>query len=159
MSAHHHIVAVDTNILVWGIRLEGDEDKVKRAKWLFQDFDDSNAQVVIPSIALAEYLVPYDSHVHSDVVGPLAKRFIIAPFDVKCASLGARLFKEGLKRRKIGTPYDRKIIKSDALVVATAYVHGARTFYSDDARCRKLAAQTNMTVKSLPTIAPDLFSQ
>lgn len=158
-SSLGQIVAVDTMILVWGIRKAGDEDQIKHAAWLFQELDDTNAQVIVPSVALAEYLVPFDPKKHADVVAPLAKRFIIAPFDVKCAALAARLFVEGKEDREMSVENARNLLKADSLIIATAAVNGARLFYSEDEQCRKLAERANLTAKALPTIAPDLFSQ
>ena len=153
------IVAVDTMILVWGIRKVGDENQIKQAAWLFRGLDDIDAQVIVPSVALAEYLVPFDSQKHADVVAPLARRFIIAPFDVKCAALAARLFVEGKQDREMSVENARNLLKSDSLIIATAAVHGARIFYSDDEQCRKLAERAHLSAEALPTIAPDLFSQ
>lgn len=158
-TAKDHIVAVDTMILVWGIRRDGSEEQVKQAGWLFKELDDNDTQVLVPSIALAEYLTPCDPATHSDVIAPLAKRFIIAPFDVKCAALAARLFLEGKQDRQMGVENARNLLKSDSLIVATAAVHGARTFYSEDADCRTLAERARLKAEALPTIAPDLFSQ
>ena len=154
------IVAIDTMILVWGIRRHGDEQQVKRAEWLFQEFEDNGTQVLVPSVVLAEYLVPIDPQSHSDVVAPLASRFIIAPFDVHCAAVAARLFVEGKKERTMEAEHSRNLLKSDSLIIATAVVHGARTLYSDDADCRKLADRfPRFKVERLPTIAPNLWSQ
>ncbi len=55
----------------------GDEQQVKRAEWLFQEFEDNATHVLVPSVVLAEYLVPVDPQSHSDVVAPLANRLII----------------------------------------------------------------------------------
>lgn len=153
------IVAVDTMILIWGVRKDGDANQRKHAAWLFKGLEDANAQIIVPSVALAEYLVLVDPQKHADAVAPLAKRFIIAPFDVKCAALAARLFVEGKQDREMSVQSARNLLKADSLIIATAAVHGARTFYSDDGRCRKLAERANLSAEALPTIAPDLFSQ
>jgi hypothetical protein len=45
------------------------------------------------------------------------------------------------------------------LIIATAVVHGARTLYTGDGDCRKLAAKVpRLEVKDLPDIPPDLFA-
>lgn len=121
--------------------------------------DENNTQILMPSTALAEYLVPFEPGMHADVVAPLAKRFIIAPFDAKCAALAAKLFAKGKEGRKMNVENARNLLKSDLLIVATSAVHGARIFYSDDGDCRNLAERAGLTAKALPTIAPDLFSQ
>ncbi len=54
------LVAVDTMTLVWGIRKEGTPEELKRAKWLFDFLDQDNAQVIIPSVVISEYLTPVE---------------------------------------------------------------------------------------------------
>ena len=158
-STTDHVVAIDSMILIWGIRGKGKADQIKRAGWLFNSFDENRTQVIVPSVCLAEYLTPYDTDTYNDVIAPLAKRFILAPFDVRCAALAARLFVQGKGERKLNTKNARNMLKSDCLIIATAASHGARTFYSDDAQCRKLAAHARLNVEGLPEIAPNLFEQ
>lgn len=159
MTSHDdHIVAVDSMILVWGIRKVGDADKIKHAGWLFDIFEENGTQIIVPSVSLAEYLIAFDPSTHNDVIAPLAKRCILAPFDAHCAALAARLFVQGKEDREMDCENARNLLKSDCLIIATAVVHGARTFYSDDARCRNLAKRVHrLKVEGLPTIAPDLF--
>lgn len=159
-SSSGHIVAIDTMILIWGIRRQGKAKQIKRADWLFGSFEENGTQVIVPTVSLAEYLIPSDPMKHNDIVAPLAKRFILAPFDARCAPLAARLFAHGKEERKMGVENARNLLRSDSLIIATAAVHGATTFYSDDALCRNLAKRVpRLLVEGLPTIAPDLFSQ
>lgn len=157
------IVAVDTMILVWGIREarlpERDQSTPhKQAKWLFQGLDSEQSQVIIPAVALAEYLTPIHEKDHAENVATLSKRFLIQPFDVNCASLAARLFQVGKSVRPMKSPAARKCLRADCLIVATAHVHGATAFYSADGDCRKLAQKlSGWTVQGLPDIAPSLF--
>lgn len=154
-----HIVAIDTMILIWCIRRDGNEEQIKRANWLIDSLDETKAQIIFPSVCVAEYLNPFDSSNHSDVIAELAKRFILAPFDVRCAALAARLFSQGKGERDMDAKNTRNLLKSDSLIIATAAVHGARMFYSDDAQCRKLAERAKtLKVDGLPTVAPDLWS-
>jgi predicted nucleic acid-binding protein len=145
--------------LVWGIRQEGPEDRRKRAKWLFQQLELDKAQVIIPSVALSEYLIRVKPEEHGGVVAALSGRFLIQPFDAQCASLAAKLFLQGKELRKMSADGARKTLKADAFIIATAVVHGARKLYSGDADCRKLASKVrDLTVEDLPTVAPDLFA-
>lgn len=153
------ITAIDAMVLVWGIRRDGTEEEVKRAAWLFKILERDNSQIILPATALSEYLIPYRPSEHADVIAQLSRRFFLAPFDVKCAALAARLFSIGKAERHMGKRNARKLLKSDAYIVATAAVHGARLFYSNDKWCRKLAEKAGLTARDLPDIAPDLFSQ
>ena len=115
--------------------------------------------MILPSVALAEYLTPIDLVHHKEVIAALTKRFIVPPFDVRCASLAASLFAQGKDLRLRGKGDVRKTLRADSLIIATAVVHGARTLYTGDGDCRKLAAKVpRLEVKDLPDIPPDLFA-
>ena len=154
------LVAVDTMVLVWGIRKEGTDRQRKRAKWLFEQLEEDNAQIIIPSVALSEYLTAVEPQHHADVIARLTNRFLVHPFDLRCASVAASLFRKGkaqlsLRSRKGARAY----LRADCLIIATAAIYGAKIFYSGDKNCRKLASNaTKLTVRDLPTVAPTLFS-
>ncbi len=152
------LVAIDSQILVWGIRKEGTEEQKKRANWLFQSLEEEDSQIVVPAVALSEYLTRVDSDNHKNVIASLTVRFIISPFDVKCAALAARLFADGRGLIKKGTKGSRAVLRADAMIIASAASHGARHFYSGDAACRKLAGRVpGLIVDDLPKIPPNLF--
>lgn len=156
------LVAVDSMTLVWGIKKQGTQSQLQQARFLFDQLEDENAQVLLPAIALSEYLTPIPQQLHNKAIAELKRRFIIAPFDVKCASLAATLFVEGKEMRKsdgeMGQTDARKCLRADALIVATAVCHGARVLYSGDSRCRKLAQKVpNLDVRDLPTIPNSLW--
>ena len=153
------LVAIDSQILVWGIRKEGNEEQKKRTGWLFQELDESKAQVIVPAVALSEYLTKVQPNEQRDVIATLAARFIIAPFDVECAALAAQLFSQGRGIVKGKTRGGRSTLRADALIIATAAVHGAEAFYSGDAICRKMASLVpRLEVLDVPKQPPDLFS-
>jgi len=151
------IVAIDTHTLVWAVRQQGSALELDRAKWLFEQLQTENAQVLIPSVVLAEYLVPADRKQHPGIIEAINRRFLIKPFDVECASLAAELFKIGKPQRPSGVPMGREVLKADTLIIATAKVHRAKVFYTDDANCRKLA-QSEIDARPLPINSPHLFS-
>ncbi|MGE3181412.1 MAG: type II toxin-antitoxin system VapC family toxin [Phycisphaerae bacterium] len=150
------IVAIDSQTLIWAIRGEGSEDQKNSANWLFQELQEWKAQVIIPSICLAEYLVPIPVDHHRDVIASLS-RFIIAPFDVRCASTAAKLFMEEKPKREMSAHSSRKVLKADCMIVATASTHGAQKFYSNDTRCRKIATRANLLAEDLPKGPKTLF--
>lgn len=154
------LVAVDTMVLVWGIRKEGTDRQRKRAKWLFEQLEEDDAQIIIPSVALSEYLTPVEPQRHADVIAQLTNRFLVHPFDVRCASVAASLFQKG-KTQLSPKPKKgaRACLRADCFIIATAAIYGAKIFYSGDKNCRKLASSaTKLTVRDLPTMAPTLYS-
>ncbi|MBN2563934.1 MAG: type II toxin-antitoxin system VapC family toxin [Phycisphaerae bacterium] len=130
----------------------------KRAKWLFESLEDEGSQIVVPAVALSEYLTKVDRNQQKGVVASLGTRFIIAPFDVKCAALAAFLFSEGQGVVKKGQKGSRAMLRADSLIIATAVCHGVSIFYSGDKDCRKLAKRVpQLTVLDLPTVPLSLF--
>jgi len=151
------MVAVDTNTLHWAVRKQGSSDKITHARYLFQELERDKAQIIVPSIVVAEYIIPVPPNLRSPVVAKLGQRFIIEPFDAKDATLAAKLWDYGKAHRNMGAQNSRTTLRADTLIVATAVNHGATEFYTDDADCLALA-KTVMVAKPLPTIPPDLFS-
>jgi predicted nucleic acid-binding protein len=151
-----YIVGIDTQTLVWAVRRQGSAGDLERARWLFEELQIAEAQVLIPTVVVAEYLVPADKKSHASIIEAIHRKFLIRPFDIECASLAAELFKVGKPMRPAGVPLGREVLRSDTLIIATAKVHKAKVFYSDDKDCRDLAA-TVLDARPLPVNSPHLF--
>lgn len=160
MTQPKPLVAIDANILVWGLRRQGPAEKIQRAGWLFDQFDRDQAQVVVSSIAVSEYLIPAAATDHRNIVAAISSRFIIAPFDAHCAAMAAELFPDGKITRNLGKPHGeqgaRDCLKSDCYIIASARAAGATLFYSNDEECRDLAKRV-MEVSDLPGMPPHLW--
>lgn len=142
--------------LVWGIRQSGPADKVKRAGYLFQQLAQNDAQVIVPSVVVAEFITPIPTEVErTRAVAAISERFRIEPFDAQDAILAVRLWNEGKNRLK-GIKGSRVSLRADAFIVATAFNHGALEFFTEDDDCFKMASSI-MQARRLPTIAPSLF--
>jgi hypothetical protein len=50
------IVGVDTTILIWGVRKQGTDGELDRARWLFEKLDAEESQIIISTSVLTEYL-------------------------------------------------------------------------------------------------------
>lgn len=152
------IVAIDSMTLVWGVSKKGDPDGIKHAKYLFMQLNEEKAQIVIPSVVVAEYITPCSSRrEREEVVAALGERFIIAPFDAKDAIEAADLWNCGKRKRERKRPGARVRLRADTLIIATAHNHGAQVFYTDDQDCFTMASRI-MQAKHLPTIPPNLFA-
>lgn len=146
-------------VLVWGIRGQGPEEKLNRARNLFNKLGNENSQILIPSLALTEYLVPVRDGERAKIIAHLCERFHIVNFDVRASDIASRLIARTLPERKKGKPGERTLIKSDAIIVASARSAGATVFYSDDTRCREFASQVGMEARLLPDIPDSLFEE
>jgi len=152
------IVSFDSMTLVWGIRKKGSPEAVQRAKYLFAQLESEEAQIILPSIVIAEFVTPLPSpREREEVVAAMRERFLIAPFDAKDAIRAAKLWNDGKDRRQMRKHGARVCLRADALIVATACNHGARVFYTEDKDCFRMA-ETVMVAKHLPTIAPHLYT-
>ncbi len=144
------IVSIDTQILIWGVRADGPEDHRKRARSLFSQLKTVGATIIIPSVAVAEFLIPIaDKDAKNKVMSAISESFAIMPFDARCCELASTLYAEWKPAYQDGTPGSRDFLKADAMIVATAKIYGASIFYSDDKKCREMASQV-MEAKEMP---------
>lgn len=153
------IVALDTMILIWGIRRGGKPSQrqlEQRAKILLRQLEDDRAQIVVPSIVIAELLVPVLPANHGAFIIELQRRFLCPPFDVHAASLAAQLWQLN-HTAKPAERLGRRTLKADVQIVAAAKVAGATRFCSNDRKCRRLAEQLSLTALDLPTHHEDMF--
>ena len=170
IKGNQRIVCIDTNILVWGIRKEGPPDLKQYADYFFNQLDNdkddkgrSNAQVMVPTVVLTEFITPVKSSEERDkLIAELGKRFLIEPFDARDAALAATLWHYGKTNRdRQNAPKDgqRAILRADTMIIATAKGHGATEFYSEDDDARAMAQKVGLTAKKLPRMGSDLFEQ
>lgn len=149
------LVAIDTQTLIWAVRKDGTAEELERAEWLFEQLEVEKAQVVIPSVVIAEYLGPIPKSKHAATIEAINRRFLIKPFDVECASLASELFNIGKPMRPSGIPLGREVLRADTLIIATAKVHKAKVFYSNDKDCLALAKKV-LDARPLPINSPYL---
>jgi len=125
-----------------------------RAKMLLHMKKDDT--IVLPMVAVSEVLVPLPSAQKGLFAAKLSGKFLLAPFDMRAAVIAADLW---VQHKSLPTDlrYKRRsVLKSDAMIIATAKAAGATEFYTHDRRCRVLA-DLIMSAHDLPTHAPDLF--
>ena len=72
------IVAVDTQTLQWAIRRKGPADKILYAGYLFAELDRDHAQIILPTIVVAEFISPVSAKDRAAVVASLGERFLRA---------------------------------------------------------------------------------
>ena len=134
-----------------------------RATILMQELEDSQDTILIPSPALAEFLIPYPIEKHDRLIAEMAKHFVFASLDVKGGRESARLWlehatiKNARHARLRNEKITRQQFKFDVIIVACAKASGASRFYSTDAGCRELAETAGMVPLDLPLNHPDMF--
>ena len=159
-------VALDTMTLIWGLQSVGAKrgnprqknlpEMQQRAAILLDMLEDKKEKIVIPSISVSELLIKVEAAEHGNYLAVIQQRFFVPLFDLPAAALAAQLW---LKHRAL--PKDEQItrttLKADVLIVASAKVAGATKFYSNEAKCRKLASPAGMFAEDLPTRHPHMF--
>lgn len=145
--------------LIWGLRA-GRTGRLgeleQRARILLTQLDDEKASVVVPTVVVAEFLAPVLPEHHGKLILEFQRRFLCPPFDLQAASLAAALWRAHRELPK-NEQLQRKTLKADVLIVATATVAGATIFFSNDAKCRKLARIAKMEARDLPRHSENLF--
>lgn len=148
------IVGIDANVLV--IATGPECDRKLRIQHLMERIDKVKGKVIIPTPALAEYLVHADQS-GLDTVASLQKQasVTIANFCTAAAfetsQMDAAALARGNKRDGADEPWQR--VKLDRQIVGVAKVHGAKLIISDDDGVRKAAARqgiATMGVDELP---------
>ena len=138
------MIAVDTNILVWGVRKAEDEtrpDIVERCVHLIDDYKQRKIVIMIPSPVLGEFLIGYTIEQQREVLSLLTKAFFIAPFDFQAAAVAAELYsKAQFDQIREQEPIPRQCLKVDYMVAATAIRHGATTLFVNDGHFKTIAA-------------------
>jgi predicted nucleic acid-binding protein len=147
--------------MIWGLRGGGNaeqRDMERRARVLLNQLDEDKASVIIPSVAVAELLVPIDEADHATFLSELQRRFICPPFDLRAASIAAQLWRSHRQLPK-SDQVKRTTLKADVLIVATARAAGAARFYSHDKKTRRLAALVGIEGFDLPTHDENMFRE
>ena len=159
-------VSMDTMALIWGMQGFGAKggnprqpdlkEMQFRARVLLELLEERKEEIVIASVAVSELLVGVPPPRHTDFLAEIDRRFRVHPFDLPACALAANLWLQHKKLPQAGQ-VDRKCLKSDVLIVATAKLAGSTTFYTNDDKCRKLAALANMRGEDLPSRHPEMF--
>jgi len=153
-------VAIDTGVLIWSRRdaeTEKQREMRRQCRLLMTALNDIGAQIVLSTVGLAEFLAGIPQDKHSAVLRALADRFEFVPFDANASAIAAHLWNvaRGLPKHE---QLERRVLKADVLIIATAKIAGANQFFTLEPRCRKLASKI-MASPALPTHDENLFRE
>lgn len=143
------LVAIDTNIAVWGVRktaTPGQEYRLADAKIFIDRLTKERAVVALPMTVVGEYLAALPVHTHAASMAVLQKRFRLYPYDARCAMQAAQIWRQKklesgeIEAVKISHPgVTSNKIKTDLQIIATCVANGVDTLYSEDGPLKKLA--------------------
>lgn len=160
------IVGIDSNVLIYAglAPSKGDSSKLTgelgiRAKMLLHRLHREKATILLPTIAVAELLVPIPKAKHGDVLAVLEKHFVCSPFSLHAAAIAAELWARKKSNPTVGHKGSRIVVKADAQILGTLIAGGATEFYTHDQNCPKLIlASDPIEVYDLPANDPeDIF--
>ena len=161
------LICFDNHVLIWGLKeqsQEDQEDMITKTKKFINSIDDKDTLVLIPSIVLAEFLMPIPATLHAMVINLFNKNFIVAPFDALAASKHALIWQtnkppeKASKTIKDGTT--KAELKADSMIVATAVSRKADCIFSHDNNLKAMA-KGFIDVMEIPFIAeePEMFEK
>jgi predicted nucleic acid-binding protein len=151
------MIGLDSHALIWGVQgvsRPGQEGMIERTRRFLRHVRDTNAQVIIPSPALLEYLVGFDQLGQQAQLRVLEERFMIPSFDTESAAIAANILArrdviQGI-RREHGV--DRQSIRTDVMIVAIASQYRVDYLVSHDPHMIPLGAIVNLIVREVPDI-------
>lgn len=135
--------AVDTNLLIWGVRGAVDSsgrNLTERSQALFSDLRARKITVMVPSVVLAEYLRGQGSDKQSRAREVFGRNYFIAPFDARAAMIAAELWDASNPHAiKEEHEVEGPSMRADYKIVATAIAHGATRIYANDGQFKAIA--------------------
>ena len=151
------LICFDNHVLIWGIKeqaKEGQENKIVLAKRFIDKLSDDD-YVLIPSIVMAEFLIPIPPELHATVINLFKKNYIIAPFDALAASKFSLIWQTNkpteTAKQLINDYATRAELRADSMIVATAVAQKADCIYSND-KWIKTFAKGFIEVKKIPFV-------
>ena len=143
------IVALDTNILIWGVQGKartGQEHRIDEAKELLDLLSKQKASLALTMTTVGEYLAGLPEARHAEAMVVLQKRFRFLVYNARCAMEAARIWRlkkygasRELEKHKTEFPdVTSTKIKADMQIVATCISHGVNTLYSADGPLLKM---------------------
>ena len=155
------LICFDNHVLIWGIKeqaKEGQEDKISLAKRFIDKLGDDD-NVLIPSIVMAEFLIPIPPELHATVINLFNKNYIIAPFDALAASKFSLIWQTNkpaeTAKQLIKDYATRAELRADSMIVATAVAWKAECIYSYD-KWVKTFAKGFIEVKDIPIVPQEV---
>lgn len=144
-------ICLDTQILAWAMRGPRDareEALREKSLYLIHELEAQRADIIIPAVAVAEFLGLMPSSQRLPLVAALESTFQVIPFDPMAAFEFTRLPLTGDSREKN---------KSDRMILATALAAKADVVYSEDQDLHDIG-HSFIEVRRLPSIPPRQLS-
>jgi predicted nucleic acid-binding protein len=150
------VICIDTMIVIWGVQKKarpGQEQMVERtSRWLRSL--PANERLMIPSVAVAEYLQHFKGVEKATQLKALEQVFFVSALDLASAALASELIAKAPKEAMKHLP--RETIKSDCYILATAIVHGAALLVTENRDDFVKLAGGRIRVEGVPEVPEQL---
>lgn len=146
------MICLDTMALIWGVQQTaraGQEAMVERTKRYLRSLSEEDEILMVPAPVAAEYLQGFDDQSRLAQLIALQRYFFTPSFDLPSASLAAELSRKEAVEKLIATA-DRRCIKVDTQIVATAIVHNADFIVTNDTKAFRAIAAGRIQISDVP---------
>lgn len=130
-----------------------------RARILEGDLEEEEAEIVVPTLIVGEYLTGCEPSTWTKVVQTFAETFVCPDYDLPATQQAARVHMEYVKQLKGKIYKDRRnVLSSDIKILGTALAQRVKRIYTHDAEFRRLASLF-LEAFDLPTKSNNLFRE
>ena len=153
-----NIVCLDSQIVIWGIKNQSSPEQVamiEKTREFLDQLAEKGIQILMPTIVIAEILIPEPLDNQISILNIITKNFIIGDLTIPIAQKFARLFSanknlQDLLKEQENLRKDK--MKFDHIIVATALHYGASCIYSYDLHLKSFA-NNKIEVREIPEIS------
>jgi predicted nucleic acid-binding protein len=136
------MICFDTMLLIWGVQGTATPNRIRMIDLTKRYIDSLIAEetIMVPAVAAAEYLAGFRDEAQRIVEWEaINRRFFIPAFDSPAVALAATLAQTSAAIALL-TEGQRRCIKADIQIIATAIAHGAKRIVTGNvSEYRKLA--------------------
>ena len=129
-------ISIDSQILSFLLKRQppagnnptGCRGLVSASRILINELKHEQTLIILSSIVVSELLIGIDPAKHDDFIAEIQEQFTIVSFAEQAMALAADLW---MRTHKVSEDIrERKCIKADTMIVASAKAGGAKIFYS-----------------------------
>lgn len=152
-----NIVCLDSQIVIWGIKNQSSSGQVvmiERTREFLDQLDEKGIQVLIPTIVIAEILIPEPLDNQIKILNIITEHFIVGDLTIPIAQKFAQLFSENKDLRDLLKEQEnlrKDKMKFDHIIIATALHYGASCIYSYDPHLKSFA-NNKIEIREIPEI-------
>lgn len=151
-----NLICLDSQILIWGIKNQSTPEQIsmiENARNFLDSLDSNKIQVLIPTIVIAEILMPEPLENQIKILNTIIKSFIIGDLNVEIAHKYAQIYQSNhdiIELIKTQETIRKDKMKFDHIIVSTALHYKAKCIYSYDKHVKSFA-KDKIEVRELPT--------